>query len=182
MTDLPIEVDVESMKQKYKAIKANFLAKDHILAIEECGSAIFTLPDEDKLKRLGIKGRPLQFRSETFDQSAPPDEEIAGRHIGVEIDDGRLSVILMKSDYSADPAYVCALKICVLYHELGHANDFYEEINFRHSTMNCDTEASEKYADRFAKKRLKRIRCQPDQPPTLWDFYEKLMYVGKYSS
>jgi hypothetical protein len=178
----------ESLHQEYEAIKTRFLAKDHILAIKECESKIFGLPDEEKLEVCGISGcRPLLYFADTYDQNAPGDHRIAGRHIPVQTSTGRSSVILVRSDYPTDypPSFVCACKVCILFHELGHADDFYEGYNFKHTKMEYDPEAGEKYADAFAKERLKRIRCQKivegkESPATLWDWYSQVRYIGSF--
>jgi hypothetical protein len=187
MTEFLID---ESLSQEYESIKVRFLAKGHILAIKECESKVFSLPDEAKLEACGITGcRPLLYFADTNDQSAPGDHRIAGRHIPVQTSTDRSSVILMRSDYPAElpPPFVCASKVCVLYHELGHANDFYEGYNFQHSTMRYDPEAGEKYADAFAKERLKRLKCQKivdgqQSPASLWDWYSQARYIGSHVS
>src|SRR5437588_9662320 len=132
----PIEYMIdESLEQEYEVIKARFLAQGHILAIKDCESKIFCLPDDAKLEACGIIDcRVLLYYANTYDQNAPGDQHIAGRHIPVETSNGRSSVILTRSDYPEDqsPAFVCACKVCILYHELGHAHDFYEAYNFNH--------------------------------------------------
>lgn len=180
----------ESLNKEYDSIKKRFLAKGHILAIEECEGKLFTLSDEAQLEACGIKDcRPLSYRAETIDVSAPGDEEIGGRTIAVQTSTGRSSVILMKNDYSTDapPAFVCACKICILHHELGHADDIdiHEGINFSHTLRRVDLEGAEKYADAFAKEKLKRIKCKKkadgkEYHATLWDFWRQVRHVGNY--
>jgi hypothetical protein len=133
--------------------------------------------------------RPLLYSVPTYDQSAPGNNQIGGRHIGVRTATGRSSVIVMRSDYPAElsPAFVCACTICILYHELGHAHDFREGFNFNHHSMQYDPEAGEKYADAFARERLKQIKCkkvveEKDFSATLWQWYNQVRYIGNFVS
>jgi hypothetical protein len=179
----------ESLNQEYESIKARFLAKGHIFSIKECESTVFLLSDQEKLEACGIMGcKAITYYADTYDQNAPGELRTAGRHIGVQTEVGRSSVILMRRDYPAEysPESVVAYKVCTLYHELGHADDFYEGINFRHAETQIDAEAAEKYADAFARERLKRIKCEKivdgkTWPATLWDLYNQQMPARKFS-
>lgn len=155
---------------------------------KECEGKVFTLSDEAQLEACGITGcRPLPFVAEAVDASAPGAEEIGGRTIAAQTSAGRSCVILMRNDYPADapPAFVCASRICILYHELGHVRDMREGINFNHATMAVDLEGAEKYADAFAKEKLKQIKCRKlvdgkEYPATLWEFWDQVRHIGNY--
>ncbi|SRR5260370_9975041 len=180
----------EGLRQEYEAIKGRYLAQGHIIAIKECATEVFDLPLGAMLEACGVTGcTPIEYLSPNYDAAAPGNDKIAGKMIGVETAKGRRAVILMRRDYPSEmhPAFVTACKVCVLYHELGHAHDFNEGINFRHRERGYNAEKAEAYADAFAQEKLKKIKCVKivngkKVPTTLWDWYRQSRYRGEFVS
>jgi hypothetical protein len=129
----------------------------------------------------------LQYLTDCYDQNARTADWIAGRHIGVLSAMGRGSVILIRDKYTTGHSdlFVAAYKVCILYHEAGHAEDFRRGLNFNHTDKKSRIKDAEEFADDFAKKRLQHIRCHPKitgepPPPTLWDFYSSVIHKGSF--
>jgi hypothetical protein len=184
-------VDVQLMEQEYKTAKERFSKQNHILAIKECGTEVFQMPDQEKLAAVGIADcTALLYMAKCYDERALGPEEIGGRMIPVRATSGKMAaVILMKNDFSEkySPPEVAAFKVCFLYHEAGHADDFVKGVNFVHARMECRLKEAEEFADMFAKRRLQHIKCHEPvhgepSPPTLWDLYDSLRHRGRFVS
>src|SRR5262249_48225343 len=145
---------------------------------------LFKLPPQEQLEACGISGcTALQYMSDTYDAAQPANERIGGRMIPVEKEGQRYSVIFMRNDYGPDlpVAQVVMTKFCILYHELGHAEDFYQGINYDHKKRECSIRKAEAYADDFAVKHLKKIKCEKvvqgkKRDTTLGDWYRENRY------
>ena len=86
---------------------------------------------------------------------------------------GRSSVILIQYEY-ADNEQANLLRIAILYHELGHADDFKKGINFNHHTLTFHLPKAEEYADAFAKQYLQEFNVRKGNAQfTIWDFYNE---------
>jgi hypothetical protein len=189
---MPAELRVdEGLNEEYERIKRRFLAQGHILAIKECPAELFKLPPKEMLAASGITGcTVLEYTSDTIDSTRPANDRIGGRTVGVLDPEGqRRSVIFMRNDYPPEysPALALVCKVCMLYHELGHADDFREGVNFQHEKGHYSAKRSEAYADDFAKRHLRRIRCikvvdGQERRGTLWDWYREVRYVGEFSN
>jgi hypothetical protein len=188
--DFKFEIDKELMKAEFETAKARFSKEAHILAIKECGAEVFPLAEQQMLEAVGLEGcTALQYFADCYDQNAGTADQIAGRHIGVLTAMGRLSVILLRDQYVTrhSDAFVAAYKVCTLYHEVGHAEDFRRGINFNHTNKTTRPKEAEEFADSFAKRRLQHIKCHEmvkgePPPPTLWDFYSSVRHKGSFVS
>jgi hypothetical protein len=179
----------ERLHEEYARVKKQFLRKGHILAIQECSSELFKLPPQQQLEVCGLLDcTALEYMSYTYDSVQPSNERIGGRMFPVEKKGKHYSVILIRDDYGPDitPAQVLMYKFCILYHELGHAEDFYQGVNYNHTKREVSIKQAEGYADDFAVKHLKRIKCEEivqgkTKRPSLADWYRKHRYKGVYS-
>jgi hypothetical protein len=178
----------ESLHQEYEQAKRQFLAKGYILTIKECPSELFKLPAREQLEACEVSGcTALQYMSDTYNVAEPANERIGGRMIPVEKESKRYSVIFIRSDYDPDvpAAQMIMSKFCILYHELGHAEDFYQGINYNHTKREFSVKKAEAYADDFAVRHLKRIKCEmlvegKKRTTTLGDWYRQNRYRGVY--
>jgi hypothetical protein len=179
----------ENLQGQYERIRRRFARQGHILAILECPDSVFLLSDEQKLARYGLRDyTTLRYLAKTYDKNAPGDEQIAGRAVQLSGPKGRVSAIFLREQYQGfdNPTYFWVCKLGVLYHELGHADDFRQGINFNHRKMIYKPKEGEEYADRFAKKYLSRIPCVKfldDKPEksNLWEVYGAIRYQGKFA-
>jgi len=177
-----------NLSEDYEQVKKQFGAMSHILAIQECGADLFKLPAQEQLEACGIRGcTALQYAGDAYDATQPDIQRIGGRMIPVEKDGRRYAAVLVRSDYerSLPDAQVIMTKFCILYHELGHAEDFYQGINFNHKNKVCATKQAEAYADDFAVRHLKRIKCERivkgiTHKTTLGDWFRGKRYRGQY--
>jgi hypothetical protein len=178
----------ESLCEGYERTKKQFALKSHILAILECPADLFKLPEQEQLKACGLTGcTVLQYAHDAYDAVKPENERIGGRMVPVEKNGRRYAVILIRNDYEPDrsDAQVIMTKFCILYHELGHAEDLYQGINFDHKNKQCTIRQAEAYADDFAVRHLKRVKCEKivagkAHETTLGDWYRENRYRGLY--
>jgi hypothetical protein len=176
----------ESLPEEYEKIKRQFLARGHVLAIKECPAEVFKLSAQEQLEACELTGcTALQYLSDTHDAAEPANEHIGGRMVPVEKGGQRYSVIYMRNDYGPDvpAAQVIASKVCILYHELGHAEDLYQGINYNHKKRECSLKRAEAYANDFAERHLKRIKCERivagrKRETTLGDWFREHRYRG----
>lgn len=178
----------DSFHGEFERIKARFLAKGHILAIKDCRPAFFKLPLQERLAACGLQEAiALDYLSDPAACAVPAGATRAGCMIPVAADGARSSVILILNQFPRhfDSKWVMLFRICVLYHELGRAEDLRCGACFDHSTQECRQKEADEYAAKFARRYLDDILCERTiegkfEILTLWDWYAEVNYLGTF--
>lgn len=113
--------------------------------------------------------RILKWNSELSRKGHSPEDDVhgAGAANAVMTDGGRIiSVVFLRKHVPSDSddgfhdEFESVVKLLVLLHEVGHAKDMLEQINFKHDTGTVDIVSAEAFAHLFALRHLKKRNCR----------------------
>lgn len=159
----------DSYCDEYRYWKESTIVR-RLVGIFEVPKAQFDLDREELLRRVGLADYSLVRYATEYETEVCRQEPISGAGCTVAVRNvyGRIQpVVFVRSDVeavglapelaeAADPQFLDSIRLLVLMHELGHADDISKGINFDHKQLSIDLAGAEAYAHRFVCKHARR--------------------------
>jgi hypothetical protein len=161
----------DSYNEEYAAWKLTTIVK-RLVGIFEVSQATFAGPPEHLPAAVGLEGYSLVQYAAQYDNSIPasPEEPISGAGCTMALRDpyGKIvPVVFVRADVCAvdrhgemaenrHPQFDDLVRLAVLLHELGHADDIAKGVNFNHAALEIDLPAAEAYAHAFVCRQARR--------------------------
>jgi hypothetical protein len=158
--------EIDSYSDEYASWKKTKLVK-RLVGVFEVPQEQFALPYEELLASLGLADYTIVRYAAEYDSAPGGDEPITGTGCTIALRNvyGKIvPAVFVRQDVQAvgetsqpqHPQFADAIRLLVLLHELGHADDISKGINYDHETLWVDLPAAEAYAHAFLSKQAQR--------------------------
>jgi hypothetical protein len=161
---------IDSYSEEYAAWKRTTIVK-RLVGIFEVSQAAFARP-ENLPAAVGLEGYSLVQYEAQYDNSVSfsPDQPTSGAGCTMAVRNpyGKIvPVVFVRADVNAigdrgqitkkkHPQFDDLVRLTVLLHELGHADDIAKGINYDHAALKIDLPSAEAYAHRFVCRQAQR--------------------------